>query len=54
MEPIRSCLTAIELNLNTGSATESTHRPALKTLLLTVAGHWSDDLRALETGDAHG
>jgi hypothetical protein len=54
MEPIRSCLTAIELDLNTGSATESTHRPALKTLLLTVAGHWSDDLRALETGDAHG
>lgn len=54
MEPIRSGLTAIELNLNAGSATESTHRPALKTLLLTVAGHWSDDLRTIETGDAYG
>lgn len=54
MEPIRFCLTAIELNLNAGRATEYTHWPALKTLMLTVAGHWSDDLRTLETGDAYG
>jgi hypothetical protein len=54
MEPIRSCLTAIELNFNAGSAMEYTRRPALKTLLPTVAGHWRDDLRALETGDAYG
>jgi hypothetical protein len=54
MEPIRSCLTALELDFNAGSATEYTRRPALKTLLPTVAGHGSDNLRALETGNAYG